>query len=93
LPNGKVVNILNFSNKYMLAEFKNKGLKQTDTPHTNARKLNAEVQKGFQLQYIYLIDKSCKITVPILPFSEIDKQGAGMYKGEKITLAERKEKN
>jgi hypothetical protein len=44
---------------------------------------------GFQLRYIYLIDKSCKITVPILPFSMIDKMGAGMYKGEKITLAER----
>lgn len=44
---------------------------------------------GFQLRYIYLIDKTCKITVPILPFSEIDKHGAGMYKGEKITQAER----
>ena len=43
---------------------------------------------GFQLRYIYLIDKTCEITVPILPFSEIDKQGAGMYKGKKITLAE-----
>ena len=47
--------------------------------------------EGFQLRYIYLIDKSCKITVPILPFSKIDEMGAGMYKGEKITLAERQE--
>ena len=47
--------------------------------------------EGKQLKYIYLIDKSCKITLPILPFSEIDKQGAGMYKGKKITVAERKE--
>lgn len=46
--------------------------------------------KGYQLRYIYLIDKSCKITVPILPFSKIDEMGAGMYKGEKISLAERK---
>ena len=74
----------------MLSEFKNKGLNQTDTPHTNARKLNAVVQKGFQLQYIYLIAKTCKITVPIIPFSKIDEMGAGMYRGEKITLAERK---
>jgi hypothetical protein len=44
---------------------------------------------GFQLRYIYLIDKTCKITVPILPFSEIDKMGAGMYKGKKITLSKR----
>lgn len=46
---------------------------------------------GFQLRYIYLIDKTCKITVPILPFSKIDEMGAGMYKGEKITLAERQQ--
>lgn len=38
---------------------------------------------GFQMRYIYLLDKTCKITVPVLPFSEIEKQGAGMYKGEK----------
>lgn len=44
---------------------------------------------GYQLRYIYVIDKSCKITVPILPFSKIDEMGAGMYKGEKITLKER----
>lgn len=48
-----------------------------------------KLHSGNQLRYIYLIDKSCKITVPILPFSMIDKMGAGMYKGKKITLAER----
>jgi len=47
--------------------------------------------KGYQNRYIYLLDKSCKITVPILPFSKIDEMGAGMYKGKKITLAERKQ--
>jgi len=49
-----------------------------------------KLQSGNQLRYIYLIDKTCKITVPILPFSKIDEIGAGMYRGEKITLAERK---
>ena len=46
---------------------------------------------GFQLRYIYFIDKSYRkrLTVPEIPFSEIDKAGAGMYKGEKITQAER----
>lgn len=43
----------------------------------------AETLEGFQLRYIYLIDKTCKITVPIIPFSEIEKAGAGMYKGQK----------
>ena len=54
------------------------------------KELGYKPLQGFQLRYIYLIDKSCKITVPILPFSMIDKMGAGMYKGEKITLAERR---
>jgi len=49
--------------------------------------------KGKQLKYIYLIDKTMQITKEVLPFSEIDKQGAGMYKGEKVTLAERQKKD
>ena len=53
--------------------------------------IGAKKLQGNQLKYIYLIDKNCKITVPILPFSKIDEMGAGMYKGEKITLAERKQ--
>ena len=52
--------------------------------------VGAKLIPGFQLRYIYLIDKSCKITVPILPFSKIDEMGAGMYKGKKITLQERR---
>ena len=52
-----------------------------------------QMLEGFQLRYIYLIDKTCEITVPIIPFSKIDEMGAGMYKGEKISLAERKAKN
>jgi len=46
--------------------------------------------EGHQLKYIYLIDKNCVINKDILDFSEIDKQGAGMYKGKKITLQERR---
>lgn len=49
-----------------------------------------ERMKGKQLKYIYLIDKSMTISKEVLPFSEIDKQGAGMYKGQKITLQERR---
>ncbi len=50
----------------------------------------AQALKGFQNRYIYLIDKKCKLTVPEIPFTEIDKKGAGMYKGKKITLHERR---
>lgn len=50
----------------------------------------AEPLKGYQNRYIYIIDKTCEIKAPILPFTDIDKKGAGMYKGEKITLQERR---
>lgn len=50
-----------------------------------------KILKGYQLRYIYFIDKTYQqnLTVPIIPFSKIDEIGAGMYKGEKITVAER----
>lgn len=46
----------------------------------------AKLLDGYQLRYIYFIDKSYKerLTVPILPFSTIDELNARMYKGEKI---------
>ena len=56
--------------------------------------VNGEILKGFQLRYVYFIDKKSKdkLTVPIIPFSKIDELGAGMYKGEKVTQAERHNK-
>lgn len=41
--------------------------------------------EGYQLRYIYFIDKSYKdkLTVPIIPFSKIKELGIGMYKGKK----------
>ena len=56
-----------------------------------AKKDGAKALDGNQLRYIYLIDKTCKITTPILPFSKIDELGAGMYKGKKVTLQERQQ--
>lgn len=51
----------------------------------------ARILDGFQLRYIYFLDKSYRkrLTVPELPFSAIDEAGAGMYKGQNITQAER----
>ena len=50
--------------------------------------------KGYQLRYIYFIDKNKEkdLTVPIIPFSKIDELNAGMYKGQKITQEERHNK-
>jgi hypothetical protein len=38
---------------------------------------------GFQLRYLYFLDPSCRgrLTVPVLPFSEIERRGASMYLG------------
>lgn len=47
--------------------------------------------EGYQLRYIKLLHKGLKLTCPVIPFDKIDELGAGMYKGEKITLAERRE--
>lgn len=50
-----------------------------------ARKL-----QGAQIRYIYFLDPSCRarLTVPELPYSEIERRGAGMYKGVKRGLGE-----
>ena len=39
---------------------------------------------GFQLRYVYFLDPSyrSRLTVPELPYSEIERAGAGMYKGQ-----------
>ena len=51
----------------------------------------ATPKPGFQLRYLYFLDPGCKdrLTVPIIPFEEIDRLGAGMYKGAKVTREER----
>lgn len=50
-----------------------------------------EILEGKMFRYIYFIDQTYRdrLTVPIIPFSKIDEMGAGMYKGEKVTQAER----
>jgi hypothetical protein len=84
LPNGEVVCSLT-SSAHRTKESNGKS-------GTNWIKENGGKKlEGFQIRYIYLIDKTCKITVPILPFSKIDELGAGMYKGKKVTLQERKQ--
>jgi hypothetical protein len=83
LPNGEVVCSLT-SSAHRTKESNGKS-------GTNWIKENGGKKlEGFQIRYIYVIDKTCKITVPILPFSKIDELGAGMYKGKKISLTERK---
>ena len=58
---------------------------------TYMKAAGAVLLPGYQLRYIYFIDKSKRkdLTVPEIPFSRIDELGAGMYRGEKMTVAER----
>lgn len=53
--------------------------------------VNGKILKGFQLRYVYFIDKNARkrLTVPEIPFSKIDEMGAGMYKGERVMQRER----
>lgn len=82
LPNGKRVASMTFTKgKHILSQNGRAGVPE-----------GSKKVEGFQLRYIYLIDKTCKITVPILPFSKIDEMGAGMHRGQKITRAERNNK-
>ena len=52
----------------------------------------AKPAPGYQLRYIYFIDKDYRenLTVPEIPYERIDELNAGMYKGEKISIEERK---
>jgi len=84
--NGKIVHIKKTYDMKLTSSF----MKKSDIPKLKQKGYDAEIIDGHQLKYIYLIDKTMTISKEVLPFSEIDKQGAGMYKGEKITLQERR---
>jgi hypothetical protein len=83
--------ILNWNGKIIADKtLNNSNYKKIGMSAGEAKRQGAKPLNGFQLRYIYLIDKTCEIKVPILPFSKIDELGAGMYKGEKVSLADRK---
>lgn len=87
--NGKVVHIKKTYDLKLTSSF----MKKSDIPKLKEKGYDAEIIDGYQLKYIYLIDKNMTISKDILPFNEIYKQGAGMYKGKKITLQDRRANN
>ncbi len=52
-----------------------------------AKKMGAIPLDGFQLRYIYFLDKKSRklLTVPEIPFEEIEKRGVTMYKGKRAS--------
>jgi hypothetical protein len=49
------------------------------------KKNGATPLEGFQLRYVYFLNPSARdrLTVPVLPFSAIEKAGASMYRGKR----------
>lgn len=95
LPNGTTISITTITTSPNNAQIR-KACRDLGIPHVQRsaadwRKLGAEYIEGFQLRYIYFINPKARarLICPILPFSEIDKRGAGLYKGERITREER----
>lgn len=89
LPNGDKLHLMSLQGGNYGAARK----KMLASGYTKAKKymieeLKGEKINGFQLKYIYFIDKSKEndLTVPIIPFSKINEVGAGMYKGKKRTI-------
>lgn len=86
--------ILNWNGK-LIAK---KTLDNTNYPKINGKyysrylieKGDAVPLSGFQLKYIYLIDKNCKLEKPALDYSIIDKLNAGMYRGKNIPISQRR---
>lgn len=58
----------------------------TETSTAFLRKIGAECLPGFQIKYIYFLNPEAKsrLTVPVLPFSELAKQKANMYRGKRL---------
>ena len=95
LPNGNVIHKMTLESSPTQKRNELNGMSYYDLTNGKydfnhyVRYTKGQILIGYQLRYIYLIDKTCEITVPILQFSKIDEMGAGMYRGKKVSLAER----
>ena len=84
LPSGEAIN--DIVTRQLQGENSRKriGFQIGETWKNFAERSGAKLIPGFQLRYLYFLNRAARarLTVPILPFSEIDKRGAGMYKGK-----------
>lgn len=92
MPDGERITILNFTNGY---HEKERICKKYGIPVWGGAgvkpllEMGAKVADGFQLRYIKLLTPDCSFLCPVLPFTAIDEANAGMWRGERITRAER----
>jgi hypothetical protein len=101
LPNGEVINEMTVSAHADDPRPELNGKSVSDvtggecTLHSFMEATGAEMKEGYQLRYIYFIDKDWqdRLTVKEIPYERIDELGAGMYKGEKVSIEARKPDN
>lgn len=98
MPNGEIIAAMTLEANFTLPQVKAisdyLGIEHKYRTRNEWIKLGASKLQGYQLRYIYFLNPQAKerLTCPIIPFSKIDEIGAGMYKGEKITLKDRRVK-
>lgn len=98
MPNGETIAAMTLEANFTLPQIKaiseHLGVEHKYRTRNEWIKLGAKKLEGYQLRYIKFLDESYKerLIVPILPFSKIDEVGAGMYKGEKVSLQDRRVK-
>lgn len=53
------------------------------------KEAGARFVDGYQLRYVYFLDPSARerLTAPVMPFSEIGRRGARMYRGRSLSAA------
>lgn len=91
MPDGEVCHKIVFEPSFSVRRSGiDRGVKQkygktgSETGGAFLKRIGAEPIPGFQIKYIYFLDKSYrqKLTVPELSYSKIDEMGAGMYLGK-----------
>ena len=97
LPNGSIVSVVTILAHWNCESMRkicfSLGLENKIRTVSDWKKMGAIELEGYQLRYIYIIDSSCKLNCPDIPFSKIDEIGAGMYKGVKISTKERNKRS
>lgn len=86
LPSGEVIADIITRARWNNTTRDRLGFRLGESFKTFKDRCGAELLEGFQLRYIYFLDKSCrkKLTVPEIPYSEIKSLGAKMYKGRAV---------
>jgi len=87
-PDGTVVHKMTFESNPVGTGYA-AVMKGKNSWKTFCKKMGWEILTGYQLRYIYFIDKTWRnrLLVDPIPFSEIERVGARMYRGQKIISA------